>query len=113
MPRFRTIEVADRRFLHDGLLPVTFKSPALRARADMTLFVPENVDGKRDLPLVILLQGVYGSHGGGALRGGAHQTAARLIDECVIPPMVLAMPSDGLWGDGSGYVRHASGADFE
>jgi len=28
-----------------------------------------------------------------------------------IPPLVLAMPSDGLWGEGSGYGPH-SGRDF-
>jgi S-formylglutathione hydrolase FrmB len=30
----------------------------------------------------------------------------------LIPPMVLLMPSDGLWGDGSGYVPHTD-ADYE
>ena len=116
MPSFRTIEVADDRFLHDGLLPVTFKSPALGARADLTLFVPEGVRGgagANTVPLVLLLHGVYGSHWAWALKGGAHRTAARLIAEGAIPPMVLAMPSDGLWGDGSGYVAHPGGADYE
>lgn len=113
MPTFRTIEVADERFLHEGLLPVTFKSPALRGRADVTFFVPGGSDGARGLPLVLLLHGVYGSHWAWALKGGAHRTAAGLIEQGVIPPMVLAMPSDGLWGDGSGYVRHPSGADHE
>jgi len=111
--RFRTIEVADARFLHDGLLPVTFKSPAFGGRADMTLFVPPGIDGATNVPLVLLLHGVYGSHWAWALKGAAHRTAAKLIDEHVIPPMVLAMPSDGLWGDGSGYVRHPGGADYE
>jgi S-formylglutathione hydrolase FrmB len=64
------------------------------------------------VPLVILLHGVYGSHWGWALRGGAHRTAARMMECGEIPPMILAMPSDGLWGEGSGYVRH-SGRDFE
>jgi S-formylglutathione hydrolase FrmB len=113
MPNFRTIEIADARFLHDGLLPVTFKGPALCARADVTFFVPPNANAVRNLPLVLLLHGVYGSHWAWALKGGAHRTAARLIAEGAIPPMVLAMPSDGLWGDGSGYVRHPSGVDYE
>jgi S-formylglutathione hydrolase FrmB len=113
MPRFRTIEVADTRFVRDGLLPVTFKSPALRARADITLYVPPGVESSRNVPLVLLLHGVYGSHWAWALKGGAHVTAARLIAERAIPPMVLAMPSDGLWGDGSGYVAHAHGGDFD
>ena len=93
MSDFRTIEVADVRFLHDGLLPVTFKSPALRARADVTFFIPPGSDAARDLPLVLLLHGVYGSHWAWALKGGAHRTAARLIADGLIPPMVLAMPS--------------------
>ena len=113
MSRFRTIETADPRFVHDGLLPVTFKSPALKARADMTLFVSQGVESARNVPIVILLHGVYGSHWAWALKGGAHVTAARLISEGAIPPMVLAMPSDGLWGDGSGYVAHLLGADFD
>jgi S-formylglutathione hydrolase FrmB len=44
--------------------------------------------------------------------GRAHRTAQRLMDEGTIPPLVLAMPSDGLWGDGSGYLAHP-GQDFE
>ena len=111
--RFRTIEVADPRFLHDGLVPVTFKSPALGARADMTLYVPPGVERATHVPLALVLHGVYGSHWAWALKAGVHRTARRLIEEGVIPPMVLAMPSDGLWGDGSGYVRHPSGADYE
>ena len=112
--RFRTIEVSDPRFEHEGLRHVTFKSPALARRADMTLYVPTAATEARDVPLVILLHGVYGSHWAWALKGGAHRTAERLIREDAIPPMALAMPSDGLWGDGSGYVRHPSGAgDFE
>src|SRR5687767_523371 len=78
----------------------------------MTLYVPESSSAS-GLPLVVLLHGVYGSHWAWALKGRAHRTAARLIAEGAIPPMVLAMPSDGLWGDGSGYIRHASGADYE
>lgn len=35
-----------------------------------------------------------------------------MIHRGELPPMVLAMPSDGLWGDGSGYLPH-HGNDFE
>jgi S-formylglutathione hydrolase FrmB len=111
-PSFRTIEFSDPRFELEGLRWVTVKSAALQQRVDMTLFVPEQAAASRDLPLVILLHGVYGSHWVWALKGGAHRTAAKLISAGAIPPMVLAMPSDGLWGDGSGYVRHQT-QDFE
>jgi len=101
---FRTVERADPAISAQGLEFVTFKSPALRRRADVTLFVPLAARGVRDLPIVILLHGVYGSHWAWALKGGAHLTAARLIAQGRLPPVALVMPSDGLWGDGSGYV---------
>lgn len=109
---FRTIEISDPRFEAEGLRHVTVKSRALGHRADLTLFVPRQAAPARDLPVVILLHGVYGSHWAWAFKGGAHRTAARLIEAGEIPPMVLAMPSDGLWGDGSGYLPHPD-QDFE
>ncbi len=104
--RFRTIEISDARFERDHLRCVTVKSPSLRARADVTLFVPPQIENLRDVPIVILLHGVYGSHWAWALKGGAHRTALRMIEAGEIAPLVLAMPSDGLWGDGGGYVPH-------
>jgi S-formylglutathione hydrolase FrmB len=95
-----------------GLGFLTVKSQALRGRADVTLFVPPQARDNGDVPLVLLLHGVYGSHWNWAVKGRAHRTAQRLIDTGVIPPMALAMPSDGLWGDGSGYIPHPT-QDFE
>ena len=108
---FRTIELSDPACERDGLRHVTVKSTALRRRADLTVWVPDPAPA--GLPLVILLHGVYGSHWAWAWKGRAHLTAAALIAAGAIPPMVLAMPSDGLWGDGSAYLRHGSGEDFE
>ena len=105
---FRTFEISDPRFESEGLRWITVKSPALRQRADMTVFVPRQAASAKDVPCVILLHGVYGSHWAWALKGGAHRTARRLIEEGRIPPLVLAMPSDGLWGDGSGYLKHST-----
>ena len=108
---FRTLELSEADALPGGLQFLTVKSPALRRRADITLFVPRQLQAQpdlRDIPIVLLLHGVYGSHWAWALKGHAHRTAARLIDAGAIPPCVLAMPSDGLWGDGSGYVPQAS-----
>jgi len=112
MAHFRTIEISDPRFESDGLREVTFKSPSLRGRADVTLWLPPGAEAASDLPLVILLHGVYGSHWAWTRNGGAHRTAADLVARGEIPPMALAMPSDGLWGDGSGYVTHPE-RDFE
>lgn len=107
---FRTIDVSDPRFEHEGLRCVTVKSVALRGRGDLTVWAPADT---APAGLVILLHGVYGSHWCWALKGGAHRTADRLIAAGEMPPLALAMPSDGLRGDGTGYARHGDGVDFE
>lgn len=105
MPNFFTVELSDPRFESDNLRMITVKSPALRKRADISVFVP-------DVPLsdlkgmVILLHGVYGSHWAWTLKGGVHKTAQGLMNKGAIPPLLLIMPSDGLFGDGSGYIPH-------
>jgi S-formylglutathione hydrolase FrmB len=111
-PRFRTLETSNPLVPATDLRFAIVKSAALRRRADVTWYVPPQASGVADLPVVILLHGVYGSHWAWALKGGAHLTAARLVDEGALPPVALLMPSDGLWGDGSGYLPHDD-ADFE
>lgn len=91
---------------------MTVKSPALSRRADLSIYVPEEAKNRENTPVVTLLHGVWGSHWVWALKGEAHLTLQRLIDQKKVPPMILAMPSDGLWGDGSGYVRHGR-EDYE
>lgn len=109
---FRSLESSDPALSPEGLRFVTVGSPALGRRADLLLHVPPQAEGRRDLPLVILLHGLYGSHWSWAFLGGAHRTAQRLLDAGAIPPLLLALPSDGLEGDGSGYVPQA-GLDAE
>lgn len=104
---FRTIENSDPQINFEGLRFVTVKSPALGARADITLFAPREADKLNNIPLITLLHGVYGSHWAWAMKGFAHRTLQQLVTAGEVPPMALAMPSDGLWGDGSGYVPHA------
>lgn len=109
---FRTIGVSCPPCEQGGLRFVTVKSPALARRADITLFIPEQARGRRNVPLVVLLHGVYASHWAWAFCGGAHETARRLMEEKAISPMVLAMPCDGLWGDGTAYLDQSAG-NFE
>ncbi|HYF34523.1 MAG TPA: alpha/beta hydrolase-fold protein [Prosthecobacter sp.] len=107
---FRTIEISNPAETPEGVHFVTVKSAALKRRADIALYVPRGIRAAK-LPLVILLHGVYGSHWAWLFKGAAHRVLDRLIRDEGLPPMMLAMPSDGLWGDGSGYVRHAD-ADY-
>lgn len=106
MSSFRTIELSDKKYDNDGLRFLTVKSKNLKGRGDICLYVPEVPQNVTDLPIYILLHGVYGSAWVWAMKGGAHRTAQRLMDNGTIRPAIIAMPSDGLWGDGSGYLPH-------
>ena len=109
---FHTTEIGDFSCSGGVLKHVTVKSPALGARVDASVYVPDQVKGLESVPVVILLHGVYGSHWIWAGMGKAHTTLQSLIDAGEISPMILVMPSDGLWGDGSAYLKH-NGQDFE
>lgn len=102
---FHTIELSNPEYTPPGITFITVKSPALNRRADITCYLPPHAQTEH-LPLVILLHGIYGSHWAWLFKGAAHQVLDRLIKHEGLPPMMLAMPSDGLWGDGSGYVKH-------
>lgn len=112
MPKFRTIEISDPRFERENFRFITVKTPDLKGRGDLCVFVPPGIPPQQPLPVVILLHGVYGSAWAWAFNAGVHIQAMEMISTQEIPPMILAMPSDGLWGDGSAYLPH-SGYDFE
>ncbi len=94
----------------DDLDFFTVKSPALGARADVCAYLPPN--SPANIPLVILLHGVYGSHWAWALHAKVHKTLQGLIDSGQCQPMLLLMPSDGLFADGSAYAAHQN-ANYE
>lgn len=106
--KFKTVEISNPAYEQDGLRFITVKTPNLKGRGDICVFVPEGVEKINNLPIYILLHGVYGSSWIWSLKGGVHQTAAKLIHEKKIKPCILAMPSDGLWGDGSAYSEHST-----
>jgi S-formylglutathione hydrolase FrmB len=111
MSKFRTTEISNPEFESNNLRFITVKTPNLNGRGDICVFVPPGKDLK-NLPIVTLLHGVYGSAWSWAHKAGVHFTAMKLISEGLIKPMVIAMPSDGLWGDGSAYLPHNS-SNFE
>lgn len=111
MSKFKTTEISNPEFESNNLRFITVKTPNLKGRGDICLFVPKGKDLK-DLPIVTLLHGVYGSAWIWAHKAGVHFTAMKMINDGLIKPMVIAMPSDGLWGDGSAYLPH-NNKDFE
>ena len=108
---FRTIEKSDPAFESNHLSFITVKTKNLKGRGDICLFVPP-VKGLKDIPLVVLLHGVFGSAWAWSQKAGVHLTAWDMIQNKELEPMVIAMPSDGLWGDGSAYLPH-NDFDFE
>jgi putative tributyrin esterase len=111
--RFRTLERSNPLFQPENLTFVTVKSSYLKGRGDCTFFIPPHLKKtNKDVPVVILLHGVYGSHWAWTYNINVHTIARQLIEADKITPMVLVMPSDGLMGDGSGYFNHGE-KDFE
>jgi putative tributyrin esterase len=97
---------------NENLRFLNFRSDALGYRGDAVLFAPPGFDSAQRVPLLILLHGVYGCQWNWWLNGDLAKTAAQMLSENTMAPMMIAMPSDGLWGDGSGYVPHAH-ANYE
>lgn len=107
MSGFPTLEVSDAALAPPGFTFCTVRSPALGRRADVVFY---NADcASADVPVIILLHGVYGSAWSWALQGGAHRVYERLRAAGAIGDFALVMPSDGLAGDGSGYLNRAAG----
>lgn len=110
MTTFSSIAVSDPRFESDNLRYITVSSENLKGRGDMSVFVPPG--DYESLPIILLLHGVYASHWAWTHMAGVHLKAMAGINEGLLKPMVLVMPSDGLWRHGSGYMRHKD-LDFE
>lgn len=98
---FRTIEMSDPAYERDGLRLITVRSKHLQGRGDVSVWAPK---AEQISTLLILLHGVYGSHWVWSLKGGVHRVAQRMVEAQEIHPMVIAMPSDALLGEGSGYL---------
>lgn len=112
MPAFTTLEISNPNFENDNLRFVTVKTCNLKGRGDICVYVPPGVNAVDTLPIVILLHGVHGSAWSWAYSGGIHLKANEMIQKGELPPMIIAMPSDGLWGDGSAFLP-LNGYNFE
>ncbi|GAB1855910.1 alpha/beta hydrolase-fold protein [Flavobacteriaceae bacterium MHTCC 0001] len=103
--KFKTTEISNPEFESNNLRFITVKTPNLKGRGDICVYVPK-VENAKDLPVIILMHGVYGSAWIWAHKAGVHFTADKMIKAGDIQPFIIAMPSDGLWGDGSAYLPH-------
>lgn len=99
----------------DKCMTLTVHASSLKGRGTISCY--NAYSETRDLPIVILLHGVYGNHWVWMNMGGVHNVYDRLrankdadnsIDE-----MLLVMPEDGSYYAGSGYLPLSNGYDFE
>lgn len=109
---FRTVRGSDPEYLPPGMQFLTVNSPALLGRGDLALYESPAADHDAPATLVVLLHGVYGSFWNWAFQGGAHRVLDALLVDGEIGPIVLAMPSDGLSGEGTAYLPHGD-TDYE
>lgn len=102
MPGMKRIEFSNPMHEKGYLRFITVKSKYLKRRGDICVFIPPDVNSLKSYPVVILLHGVYGSAWCLPYKIGIHRQAWQMIQRKELPPMIIVMPSDGLWGDGSG-----------
>ncbi|WP_295669928.1 alpha/beta hydrolase-fold protein [uncultured Mucilaginibacter sp.] len=112
MPAFKTLEISNPNFENNNLRFITVKTPHLKGRGDICVYVPPGTSAGDTLPIVILLHGMYGSAWSWAYSAGIHLRVNEMIQNGELPPMIIAMPSDGLWGDGSAFLP-LNGFNFE
>jgi putative tributyrin esterase len=108
MKSFSTAQLSPPIVGHPGVRFLSFRGPALGRRGDVTLWISADRHKGKPLPMLLLLHGVFDSHWGWWMRGAVVESAIAMVQRGELPPIAIAMPSDGLWGDGSAYVRHGN-----
>jgi len=107
MINFDHSSITNPMYAPPGITFLSIKSSHLKGRGEISIYLPTQAKGKKDLAFIILLHGVYGSHFSWLFQAGAHLVLDRMIKKSKIEPFMLVMPSDGLTGDGSGYLPHS------
>lgn len=104
---FKTVEISDPELSQDGINWTTVNTPNLPGRGDVCFFA--NTPPTKDTPIIILLHGVFGSAWSWAYSGAAHKALIKTTEIKKLPSFIIAMPSDGLLGHGSGYLNTEAG----
>ncbi|MDR7089237.1 alpha/beta hydrolase [Cellvibrio fibrivorans] len=105
------IEQSNPEYLAEHFQLLTVQSSHLNRRCDISVF-NAHPDSK-DLPIVILLHGVYGNHWVWSGLGGVHKAYSDEYAKGGLSQMILVMPSDGGFYGGSAYLPLANGENYE
>jgi S-formylglutathione hydrolase FrmB len=93
-----------------GLKAYCYYAEAIERRSTIYIYVPESLeDNSQPAPVCYLLHGAHGSELDWWQQGQAPKTLESLISDEGLPPMILAMPSDGDYYLGTGYVNWFDG----
>lgn len=104
------IEISEPKFTANNLTMLTLHSSHLNARQDVNVYCqPTN---QNNLPIVILLHGVYGSNWVWMNLGGVHQVYDTLRQQG-LTEFILVMPSDGGLWQGSAYLPLQGHGNYE
>ncbi|MCM2679506.1 alpha/beta hydrolase [Echinimonas agarilytica] len=105
------LEVSNPAFTPDNTQFVTVHSSHLNRRHDVSIY---NVNAQTEnVPIIVLMHGVYGNHWVWMGLGGIHHVYERLRSEHKISEFVLVMPSDGGLRDGSAYLPTKGHGNYE
>jgi S-formylglutathione hydrolase FrmB len=94
-----------------------FLSRALDRRCNVFIYTPPGVGPASpklaELPVLYLLHGMWGSEIDWPFKGDAHNTLDREIRAGRCPPIIVAIPHDGLEDEGTFYCDWHDGPRFE
>jgi putative tributyrin esterase len=105
------VEKSNPEFMPEGVQLLCVESTHLKKRADISVFnLHRNAE---NLPIVLLLHGVYGSHWVWQGLGGVQQAYMDCYNQGNLTEMILVMPSDGGFHSGSAYLPLSNGENYE
>lgn len=105
------IERSDPVLTEKNLTLLTVHASSLKGRGNVSVYNTDST--KKDIPVVILLHGVYGNNWVWMHLGGVHRVYEQLRAEQKINDMLLVMPEDGSYYCGSGYLPLTNGLNAE
>lgn len=104
------IEISDPKFTPENVTLLTINSSHIHGRSDVNVYC-ETTDSS-DLPIVLLLHGVYGSNWAWMAMGGVHKVYQSLRQQG-LGEFILVMPSDGGLWQGSAYLPLIKQGNYE
>ncbi|GAB3480393.1 alpha/beta hydrolase [Marinomonas epiphytica] len=107
----KRLEVSNPDYTPLHLTTMTVHSSYTQRRHDVSVY--QQATSGKDLPIIILLHGVYGSHWVWLQLGGVDKVYEELKSSHQIEDFILVMPSDGGFQDGSAYLPTLNNGDYE